>query len=379
MPTSEQLERQAEATRSKIIDSLDELRERLTIDQIMDRTLDFARDGRAGQFVRNLGQQVAENPMPVILIGAGLSWLMLSGRDRTNGQVTKNTGATVSDATRRVAPSGRGVKDQTVYAASEAADSAAKTAEDFSQRTEESVDEWSARMRGVADEISQRAGETVEEWATRTRRMRKDMAQRAGESAEEWSIRMRHVADNMTKRAGESADEWATRMRDIVSDMASRAREFGDAATSALGSAADAASEGYDTTASIARSAAGAIGHSASAVGSGAGRITQFLKDEPLVLAGIGMALGAALGAAFPASEAENRLMGETSDSLKHTVAETAESQWEKGKAVASAAAQKGLDELKHQAQERDLVGTHADNEPSHISEPAEYEVKPGE
>jgi len=54
MATSEQLERQAEFTRAQIADSLAELRDRMTPGQVMDETLDYFRDGRAGQFVRNL-------------------------------------------------------------------------------------------------------------------------------------------------------------------------------------------------------------------------------------------------------------------------------------------------------------------------------------
>ena len=40
-------------------------------------------------------------------------------------------------------------------------------------------------------------------------------------------------------------------------------------------------------------------------------------KEEPIVLAGIGLALGATIGALLPASTTENRLMGEASDDVK--------------------------------------------------------------
>ena len=75
-----------------------------------------------------------------------------------------------------------------------------------------------------------------------------------------------------------------------------------------------------------------------------------------MVLAGIGIALGAAIGAAFPASEAENRLMGETSDAVKEAAADAAGQQWEKGKAVAEATAEKAWDEAKHGAEAQGLM-----------------------
>ena len=62
MTTSEQLERETEMTRAEIVGALTELRERMTPGRIVDEAFDFARDGRAGQFVRNLGRQAADNP-----------------------------------------------------------------------------------------------------------------------------------------------------------------------------------------------------------------------------------------------------------------------------------------------------------------------------
>lgn len=351
MSTSEQLERKAEATRAQIIDSLDELRERLTPGQIMDRTLDFARDGRAGQFVRNLGQQVVENPIPAVLIGAGIGWLILGSR--ANGRTSPS--GRLSGASHDAARTGAAVKSRV----SDAAARIAGDAEGMAQRAGESAEEWSTPMRSRASEMSQRAGETTEQWAARTREFGHDMAQRAGESADEWAGRMRRMADDMTQRAGEMA-------------------------SSAYGGARDAASGAYDATASGARHAADVVSRSASTVGSsaasGAGSVAQFLKDEPLVLAGIGLALGAALGAILPESETENRLMGDTSDTLKRQVTETVEDQWEKGKAVANTVVEKGLDEFKHEAEAQGLMGMGGD-ESSIVppSAPAEHEVKASE
>ena len=42
----------------------------------------------------------------------------------------------------------------------------------------------------------------------------------------------------------------------------------------------------------------------------------QLLRDNPLALGAIGIAIGALLGAALPGTEPENRLMGEASDNL---------------------------------------------------------------
>ncbi|MEJ2436169.1 MAG: hypothetical protein P8Y53_24640, partial [Pseudolabrys sp.] len=120
------------------------------------------------------------------------------------------------------------------------------------------------------------------------------------------------------------------------------------------------ASGAYGATASGARRAAGMVGRSASKGGSGAasgaGSVAQFLKDEPLVLAGIGVALGAALGALLPHSETEDRFMGKTSDSVKERAGEMAEEKWREGKEAAEHVADAAWRQAQHEAQEQGLA-----------------------
>jgi len=80
--SSAQLEREAEQTRSELAATLDELRSRISPGQLLDQTLDFARDSNAGEFVRNLGRDARDNPLPLALIGTGIAWLMMTNRRR---------------------------------------------------------------------------------------------------------------------------------------------------------------------------------------------------------------------------------------------------------------------------------------------------------
>src|ERR1700756_1871431 len=83
MTSSAQLEREAEATRGQVAGTLNELRERITPGQLMDQAVDYAKTSGGGDFVRNLGRQMADNPLPVCLIGAGMAWLMLANGSRS--------------------------------------------------------------------------------------------------------------------------------------------------------------------------------------------------------------------------------------------------------------------------------------------------------
>jgi hypothetical protein len=79
---SEQLEREAEETRARLAGALDELRFRLTPGQVLDEVADYVRDGPAAEFVRNLAREIRDNPIPVLLIAAGIGWLVIASTRR---------------------------------------------------------------------------------------------------------------------------------------------------------------------------------------------------------------------------------------------------------------------------------------------------------
>lgn len=80
MSTAEQLEREAEQTRSQISDTLNELRASMTPGQVLDQLADRVGNAGGTALVSNLKRQTIDNPVPVALIGAGLAWLMFGGR-----------------------------------------------------------------------------------------------------------------------------------------------------------------------------------------------------------------------------------------------------------------------------------------------------------
>jgi hypothetical protein len=87
MRQSEQLEREAEEARYHLAESLNELRFRVSPGQVVDQIIDYAREGPIADFLGNLSREMRENPVPLLLIGIGISWLVLatslSSRRRT--------------------------------------------------------------------------------------------------------------------------------------------------------------------------------------------------------------------------------------------------------------------------------------------------------
>ena len=292
MASSEQLEHEAEATRARIEATLAELRGRISPGQIADQAFDYARQTGGGDFVRHLGRQVADNPLPVALMGAGLAWLMMS--QRRNGEAIERKGDGSVDATE---PVSFNEWDRTVAMASEF---------EKTSRRATKASTTTGKAKRAASQAYERGGEMAE-------------------SAYETGADAAEAGASTASRAYGKAQELAGSAYDRASEAVDRARE---STAEAYDRARDAASR---TVSSAVQSTRG---------------LTRFMQEEPLVVAGLGIALGAVIGALLPPTEIENRTMGEASDQLKRDAREAAREQWERGKEIA----EDGWDEAKDAA-----------------------------
>jgi hypothetical protein len=75
---SARLEREAEETLWQLSRTLEELRGRMTPGRVVDQVIDYTRGSPASEFLSNLGRDVRENPMPLVVVGIGILWLLLA-------------------------------------------------------------------------------------------------------------------------------------------------------------------------------------------------------------------------------------------------------------------------------------------------------------
>lgn len=73
----EKIEREVDQARARVGRTLSELSDRLSPGELVDQALGMARE-HGGDFGRNLGAQVKNNPMPMILTSIGISWMIMS-------------------------------------------------------------------------------------------------------------------------------------------------------------------------------------------------------------------------------------------------------------------------------------------------------------
>jgi hypothetical protein len=199
------IERELDATRADLRDTLTALERRLSFDRLFDLTVGRIRE-HGGQFAGNLGHAAVQNPMPVLLTSIGLGWMMLESR-RGNGA--------------------------------------------YGDGESSSTDRMSGRMGRMGD-------------------------------------RMHHAMDSSRERMA-------------------RARDSLHGATDSMRSGASHAAAATRERAEQARAS-----------------FEHMLEEQPLVLGAIGLAAGAFIGALLPASEAENRWLGDTRERALRSAARAA-------------------------------------------------------
>jgi len=294
MTSLDRLEHETEATRLRVAELLDELRGRVSPGELVDQLVDVAGAGAAGDFARNLGSQVRNNPLACAVIGAGLAWLIIG--DRRGG-----AGLASSD----------GLSDA------------------------------AARARAAAHHMGAAAADTSYRAAAS-----------AGHAAASAAEGVGRAGSSLADAAADAGSTLAERAHDVTSGVQAMAEVTADMARTVAGATSDTiqgAAQG------LGRGARG-VGRSAGDVGRRAGdvitQVAQFVQEQPLIAAGLGIAIGAALGAALPPTEIENRLIGEGADDLKARARAAAAEQVEKAKKVAERTYDVAKEDAGHVAQE---------------------------
>jgi hypothetical protein len=262
--SSAELEQEVRQSRAEVEDTLDAIQGRLSPGQLFDQVAHYLRDN-GGEFARNFGQILRQNPVPAALVGVGLVWMMLGSRGRNGGP----------------------------------------------DRDDTFDPDWPEVGAGHEQFGSPAGAQAAEGLA--------EAGGRAWEAAKEAGGRMSRMADSARDRAASMGAE-----------ISERARRTGVQARHYRGRARES--------------------------------FFHVLQRQPLVLGALGLAAGAALGAALPATRREDELMGETSDDLKRRAWAAGREGYAKAEAAASAAYTAAGQEAKEQGLSPEGVASAAES-----------------
>lgn len=316
--SSRAIERDVERTRARLSGKLEALRDRMSPQQVVEDLMDYA---RGGEMMGAISQSVKANPMPLLLIGAGIGWLMMTGQAR--GDDSKRSALSSRDGKMPGHGSGRlrGGGDGRHEA----------------RMRSQGMHPYGVGPQGIDYERDHERGREHE-----TRQSGPGMATRASEAASSAAGSIGETASSAAHSIGDAASSAWHGMTHAASDAASAVR-------GAAGSARE------DT----ARYAAG-FGERSRGAGSGA---FDAMQGQPLVLAAIGLAVGAAIGAALPSTESEDEWFGERSDQLKKDAGQLGQEGLDKAKAVAERAYGSAEEEARRQGMDGNGNARHMSNE----------------
>lgn len=77
----DEIQQDIRQTRSQMDSTLDAIQQRLSPSHLMDEAIRYLRHGGGNEFAHNLNESIKRNPVPVTLMGIGLAWLMMSGKE----------------------------------------------------------------------------------------------------------------------------------------------------------------------------------------------------------------------------------------------------------------------------------------------------------
>jgi hypothetical protein len=153
---SARLEREVEKTRWQLSGTLDELRDRMTPGRVVDQVIDYTRDSPAAEFFRNLGREVRQNPLPVMLVGIGITWLLLA-TNRTSRAAIAAAADNLASAVDDIGTATGAFVSRTSEWGQQTASRVADRANDVASTVGDKTAELAGRARDAADGFADRA------------------------------------------------------------------------------------------------------------------------------------------------------------------------------------------------------------------------------
>jgi hypothetical protein len=311
---TDRIERDLEHTRARLDATLGALQQKLSPGQMVDEAMNWFKEGDGAEFGRNFGRSVRDNPIPAALIGVGVVWMMASATrgsrrdvdwddDRRSRTFGGYRGYAATDYGRY--GSNEGAMHQPLPYEAAAYDDLASKAHEAGARVQreagESDDAYQERVytaKGSTLGVTRQVGETLAVF--------RDRVETALEAAADRFRQMGHRVSDMARGAGSQA-----------SGMADRAGGYAGAAAQ-QGRAGLRSVYGYGQSAAY--SAREGASYAAEQAWDAGARAADYVKDQPLLMGALGLAVGAVLGMLVPPTRYER----EVAEDLRRNLGEQA-------------------------------------------------------
>ena len=347
---SNELRGDIDSTRHRMDDTLDELGDRLHPRRLLDDVMDFfgsssgrsqashARDGLA-DFGENLSRTVRDNPMPTLLVGAGLAWMALGSRSNDSQSDQRSRRGRLRRYDADGFEDDYAYRDEDPYLTDEdlliRAGGPSRDTADYQQGLyvpETYDDEGNQQGSSSGSKLDQAKGA-----ASRAKDSVSGTASSAGDSVS-------NAASSAAEKAKQAADTTASAASSAASKVASGAASLGSGASHATSRAyrgsRRAGSSVYRYGSRSGRGASRQLRHQQENLGDlyerASERYEQATEEYPLAVGAGCLALGMLAGLLVPRTRREDQWMGETSDEWIDDAWEAGQHAVERGQQVAA-------------------------------------------
>ncbi len=284
-----QIERNLDQTRARLNRNLETLEDRFSPNQLMEQAISYLRTGQGAAFTRNLGVSVRENPVPAVITGIGLAWLMASSNKPSPAYPPSY------NLHERAHQAGLGVT---------------RLSHDTDDTHRSRIDDARAAVLGVR----RQASESSDAFSTRI--------QDAMAAAREWtSGATAHLQDS----ASSLSDQVTGRLHDAQDRLHGMQSSAQNSMQNWSGSASDKANQMMHQ------------GRQKS------GDMLSSLTESPLLLGALAVSAGALIGVLLPETSVEHQYLGETGDNLRGTARDAAHEAMDRGQTAMHATMDAGM------------------------------------
>jgi hypothetical protein len=323
-PPIARIRAEIDRTRDETIRTINELERRLSPSRLKEQVKDRARQatvGRASAMAKQTGETsrkwgtvffeaLKQNPLPTMLVGGGLAWLIANGvrqEESTYGTIQAEEEFGFEDRRKSVGTDASGTYGMGFIdrRRSQPSQQAGRRTEDIKSKGREKAEE--ARRR--ADDIKMKGRQKMDEARSR---------------ATEVSEQMRAKASQTGEQLRQKASQTGEQVRQRAEQFTASASAYGRRAQQRFSQSGQSASQGF----------------------------YRSLESNPLAIAGVVLAAGAAIGLMIPESRYEDEKLGPIRDDMLDSARETGREKLEQVEAVI----REGKEAAKEEADRQGLV-----------------------
>jgi hypothetical protein len=305
-----------EQLKTTVADTASDLRHRISPEAIKAEVSDYVRS-KGERMIEDLTAAARRNPMQAVAVGASFAYPLLR-LARAIPLPILMVGAGVFFAGSKA---GQSATQKASDLVSDLSDEFGRRSYDLANQVGTSID----TTKNVASDAVGRAGEMLSAGGEQVRRS----SVSAGSGLKSGTDRLRDGAaslgDTIAARAADLKDD----ITDLASSASDGARGFAQGATATANNAAASAKDAVLQTGKALRDKSADL---SDRVGK---TLFDTIEQNPLLVAGVGLLLGGLIASAFPRSEIEDNLIGETSTLTKRRAQDAASRGFEAAKGAA--------------------------------------------